>query len=225
MNDGANTVPEIHTCHLAVKRYGKGLLVDALKVGAELQKVRRNRGDDFNDWVDKETALSREEAECYIRFFEESGCDAKQLLPTIEVKLPRICEWLRVLSDESGKGSATKGATENTAAGSKQSKATAIDNDCESPQRDRKPTAAARETGKTVEPKKKRTNKAAANAQPVEQFRDCQAGLTDEQEQFLLTRSPKLLLQVNLGELSSEQAIRMAEGLPDRNSLPPTQVT
>jgi len=139
-SDGTAASPasgHIHKCHIAVIRFGKGLLGNALKVGAELQKVRRNRGDDFDAWVDTQLSISHEDAEIYLRFFDESSCHANQLSPAIEVKLPRICKWLGILSNKSGNGSATTGATENTVpAGSKQSKATAVDDDCESPQRE-----------------------------------------------------------------------------------------
>mgnify|MGYP000193392844 CR=1 FL=1 len=46
-------------------------LVDGLEAGAVLQEERSRRGDDFEPWVDEQLALSRAEADAYIRFYYE----------------------------------------------------------------------------------------------------------------------------------------------------------
>jgi hypothetical protein len=84
----------VHVHHLAVIRLGKAALVQALETGAVLHEQRNQRGGGFDDWVNTQLGISLEEAECFIRFYEESGVRTEQLSPVVEVKLPRVLELL-----------------------------------------------------------------------------------------------------------------------------------
>jgi hypothetical protein len=84
----------VHVHHLAVIRLGKAALVQALETGAALYEQRNQRGGGFADWVNTQLGLSLDEAECYIRFFEESGMRTEKLSPVVEVRLPRVLELL-----------------------------------------------------------------------------------------------------------------------------------
>jgi hypothetical protein len=208
---------QIHVHHLAVIRLGKRALVDAIETGTVLQEERNRRGDDFGNWVDTQLGLSRSEAECYIRFYEESGIRTEQLSPAVEVKLPRVLELLGQLNNAVGKGAVPvrpAGTDDN------QPKPTVVSDVDNTPtEQSPKPKEVTSRPVKASERAKKRTTKATAKAKPVKQDRDDrQPALTAEQEQLLMRRSPKLFMQLRMGNLRPEEALRLAKDLPGRNA-------
>ena len=81
------------------------------------------------------------------------------------------------------------------------------------------PSKAPEHPAKAPEPPRKRTTRAASKAKPVQQ--DCddrQSALTAEQEQLVMRRSPKLFMQLRMGDLRPDEALRLAKDLPDRNA-------
>jgi hypothetical protein len=88
----------VHVHHLAVIRLAKAALVAALETGGLLYEERDRRGDGFDDWVNSQLGLSLSEAECFIRFYGESGVRTGQLSPLVDVKLPRVLELLGQLN-------------------------------------------------------------------------------------------------------------------------------
>jgi hypothetical protein len=211
----------IHVHHLAVIRFGKAALVKAIEAGAVLQEERSRRGDDFGDWVDTQLGLSRDEADCYIRFYEESPVRPEQLSPAVEVKLPGVLELLGQLHTTYGTGAAET-RTGKKADGPKRSQPkVTVDAGIDSTpnQQVSKPTGVAEQLVKAKERARKSTPKDTAKAKPVPKDRDGRnTALTAEQQKYLIRRSPKLFAQVRRGELPVEEALRLAGGLPDRSS-------
>ena len=215
-----------HVPHLAVIRYGKAALVNALETGAVLREERSQRGEAFEAWVDKELGLSRDEADCYIRFYEESGLRPEQLTPDIDVKLPRVLGLLGQLSNALGKGAVPVRPTGTTdRAGRRQPKRTvSTDVGTTRPKQSPKPEEVTSRPAKASEGARAHTTKTTAKAKPGQQDRDGrQSALTAEQKQFLLRRSPKLFMQVRMGELSIEDALRIAKDMPVRRLPQQTQ--
>jgi hypothetical protein len=212
--------PRIHIHHLDVVRLGKAALMAAIETGAVLHEERTRRGDDFEEWVDKQLAVSREEAAGYIRYYE-SGVRPEQLSPAVEVKLDRVLELLGQLHTAYSRGPAqTHPAETADKANHGQSKLTVgTDIDNTPNQQASKDKQAASGLVKALDRAKKRPTKAATNAKPVRQDRDDrQSALTPEQQHYLVRRSPRLFAQVRKGELLAEEALRLARDLPDRCS-------
>jgi hypothetical protein len=205
----ANDQGNVH--HLAVIRLGKAALVEALKTGAVLKHERKKRGDNFEAWVAKKLALSPDEINGYIRFHEECGFRPEQLAAGVDVKSPRVFELLGQLSVGEGVVSAKPNEAPKRK-GRRRSKAT-VDTDNTPAQLSPKPKEAK---SRPAEPS---ADARERDAKPAEQARNGrQSELTAEQRQFLIGRSPRLLVQVRMRALSPEAAICIAEDLPDRSS-------
>jgi hypothetical protein len=213
----------IHVHNLDAIRLGKAALVAALEAGAVLQEERTRRGDEFGEWLDKELGLSRSEAECYIRFYEESAVQTQQLSPPVEVKLPRVLELLGQLNallprrDGPVRPTPETGKTDGADRG--QSKPKVGSN---GDKQSSKPKDATSQPATASERAKEVTTEAPAKTKPVKQNRDDgQLALTPEQEQLVMRRSPKLFMQLRMGNLPPDEALRLAEALPDGHGPQP----
>ena len=196
----------IHVPHLkAVARF-KAALVAAFEAGAVLREERNQRGNGFGSWVDTQLCLSHDEADFYIRVYQQPGARPEQLSPAVDVKLQQVLGLLGQLTTAYGNGTALvhpSGATKR--AGHSQPKPTVSTDVSSTPTQQ-----AAEPNGVTEQP---------AKANPVQQDRGHgQLALTADQQRFLLRRSPRLFVQVRKGELPAEEALRLAKDLPDRLS-------
>jgi hypothetical protein len=211
----------IHKPHLAVIRLGKAALVAAIEVGAVLHQERSRFGDDFEEWVDTQLALSPSEAECYVRFYEESRVRPEQLSPAVEVKLPRVLELLGQLNAGLRRNEPLAQGTRTTESdGCGRPKATDFSDACDTPTKQAPEASAAKDQPAEASTRpRKQSTRVAEKTEPVQLDRDDrQSALTAEQRQFLVRRSPRLFARVRKGELPTEEALRLARDLPDRSS-------
>ncbi len=184
----------VHTGHLTVVRLGKAALLAAREVGAVLHEHRNHLGDGFGAWVGGELNLSLDEADGYIRLYEECDLSPSQLSPAVHLEMRRVIEGLGLLEGAFSTTTTKLGRNGDAGPAGKVSSPKPANTTCRPSQRTESPDAC-------------RENR--------------ESSLTDEQKKLLLDRSPKLYADVRKGALSAEEAVRAAQDLPIRK--PPQQ--
>jgi len=184
----------VHTGHLTVVRLGKAALLAGREVGAVLHEHRNHLGDGFGARVDGELNLSLDEADGYIRFFEECDLSPSQLSPAVHLELARVIEGLGRLEGAFSTTTTKLGRNGDADPAGE--------------------LASPKPANTTSQPSRK-----AESSDPCSENRESR--LTEEQKKLLLDRSPKLYADVRKGALSAEEAVRAAQDLPIRK--PPQQ--
>ena len=180
-------------------------LVNALNAGELLRSERVKRGEQFDALID-ELALTREEAECYIRFYEHFAPGAGQLSPVVDVKLLQVLAWLNDLST-SHKRTVDEASAELSQSGT--ANATTSSAKHAEPQ-EAKPANSVSSVAPV--PAIGTPTAAASTASAVAHTTGAVPGsLTAEQKHFLLKNSPRLLMFVRQGKLTPAEAMRQAE--------------
>jgi len=217
-NTSGITTDAFHEAHVGAKGCFKGGIAALLKAAAEARNFKQILGNEFYDFARTRLGLSPALADFLLRV-AGMGLDPTKFTPAVEVKLQKLLEVLGMVVETYAATSSTTGRVMRDVAADAA-------------------TAPAENTitsdgaaGSAIPDKLSgiggSTNQDAAPIHPGTAPLDGKCVVADnpqahrpeftpEQRRFIAGRSVTLLLQVNRGELSVDEAMRQAEGMPIR---------